>query len=188
MEGTERQNEPTRVLARQVTGLCVELLELPESYSCTIGLSVTVQFKPCPLARYSESGYNAGPLWYSSHQPMWTQSAKLIADSIGQEKVAEVSRLSGHSRLNSVLKRLPRSRCLVFGLEECWADICDTALCVPVLRGREHNGPAYHFHPLPPPPTPLTPSRYQLICPILCEAHSNTSFFHRTRCYLQSIQ
>ncbi len=114
----------------------------------------SIQFKPFSLARSSTSGQDAGSLRNSSHQPLWTQSAKLTADSIGQDEIAGVSRLS---QLNSVLKRWPRSRCLAFGLEECWDDICDTALCVPVLRGREHNGPAYHFHPLPPPPPHTLP-------------------------------
>jgi hypothetical protein len=59
-------------------------------------LSIPVQIKP-----FCEAGQDAGLPRHSSHQPLWTQSAKLTSDSIGDGgEIAGVSPLRGVSWLN----------------------------------------------------------------------------------------
>ncbi len=62
-----------------------------------VDLSITVQIKSSPPPQCVSAGQNAGPLRHSSHQPLWTQSAKITAESIGHGKITGVSPLSGIS-------------------------------------------------------------------------------------------
>jgi hypothetical protein len=72
-------------------------------YICTLW-AFPSQYKSSLLAplRFSKSEQDASPRQHSRHQPLWTQSAKVTADSIGHGEIPGVSPLSEVSSLSGV--------------------------------------------------------------------------------------